>query len=774
MRQCAQETNPVAQLLDEAWGEAPTEVRTQLLRDGGLDHHRLGVTITEMEAFLDDIIWPSAYTRDDETYDGDLLWVSQQYGELVPGHGEELCYDLIAWIRQVQQMPHVLGGHRECEGLYFRVGTQCGKPRYESKSGAVIHFDLHEESWVMHNRNKDVCFRSGSQPVGSGHPKHGPPSYGWCPSCSTANSPVDAPQVFYDYVDFSAAELIIAKRQRDRKQDRQGHPSTSAPILMGGSGVGPATDFLSHVQAEHFDKTKQAMHLLSNAEFPVPWVCLAIIGGLMFVFCVLVQTDKDFWLKDPIDHKLISLLMAGFFMLTPVAITKVRTWNTGDTDKHRIWSDVMCLRQCQKDFDLGRVAETIKSIGSTTMFLDPLPGSTSPALITRIFCIFEIFSTMQYDEKNLHAVVSPGGYFSTMPTDIERVSIAYAESRNQHEKDAIMDRIANWAHWHEDKEGKVAKTQASMRHLGVACVNSMLKNILGQAFYRAETRFLRQNVWAIFFIKTLVFVLSLYLELREAGKLGWSGVHHLQHMTPRPVCVAVLEHEVESYYEFFWTKFEHVRPPLISVTATSVYCACLIHCLVEIKTPRHGMGVREAMKHMWLRCVRGTWTSQYFIFFMLFHEACICTLYLCMHKKECIKYRPIVMVCNSLIFLFPHCCVYRVVRHVMLQLPGSLMPSQTSVLHIGRFIVRKRDVLIATTIDVFIMMFYFLCGADVLEASILFSFILMFCCFFVIESTHVRSPPPPPTTNGNLHFWDEEGEPKSWSYGTFDQKTLTT
>eukprot|EP00419_Tripos_fusus_P041412 CAMPEP_0172795270 /NCGR_PEP_ID=MMETSP1074-20121228/210399_1 /TAXON_ID=2916 /ORGANISM="Ceratium fusus, Strain PA161109" /LENGTH=183 /DNA_ID=CAMNT_0013632357 /DNA_START=291 /DNA_END=839 /DNA_ORIENTATION=+ len=183
------------------------------------------------------------------------------------------------------------------------------------------------------------------------------------------------------------------------------------------------------------------------------------------------------------------------------------------------------------------------------MFLDPLPGSTSPALITRIFCIFEIFSTMQFDKK-LKAVVSPGGYFSTMPKDIEHVSIAYAESRNQHEKDAIMERIGHWAE--AEAESGCARTLSSLERQGVKRVNKMIVSDLKDAFMDAEVAIIRQNSWAVFFIKTLVFLLSLYMELKKAGKLDWSGIHHLQHLTPRPLCVAVLEHDVVSYHDFFW------------------------------------------------------------------------------------------------------------------------------------------------------------------------------------------------------------------------------
>lgn len=486
----------------------------------------------------------------------------------------------------------------------------------------------------------------------------------------------------------------------------------------------------------------------------------------MFVFCVMVALDRQFWRERyTSDYCFITLLMVGFFMLTPFTYAKVRTWATGEVGDHRIWSDVMCLRQCQKDFDLGRVSETIKAIGNTTMFLDPLPGSTSPALMTRIFCIFEIFSTMQYDIK-LKAVVSPGGYFSTMPRDIERVSIAYAESRCQKEKDAIMDRIATWAN--QNKSDKSTRSRDSLQRRGVAHVNEMLVTYLRDAFVKAEARVLRRNVWLVFFIKTLALVLSLYLELREAGQLSWSGVVHLQHLTPRPLCVAVLEHNVESYHEFFMTKNEHVRGPLVSVTAICLYCACLVHCLVEIKTTKDTHSVLATCWGMWQRTVKAIFTSGTLMVFMLFHEACICTLYLCMHKTQCIKFRPIVFACNLLIFLFPHCCVYRGIRIMMVQLPPSIIPSQTSVLHIGRLIIRKRDLLIASLLDAVIMFNYWVMGADVLEGTAMFSFIVMLCFLFVIESTHVRSPPRPPLDHGRLEFGSGQVEHKSGSYGTCD------
>jgi hypothetical protein len=52
------------------------------------------------------------------------------------------------------------------------------------------------------------------------------------------------------------------------------------------------------------------------------------------------------------------------------------------------WIDLFCLRQCQKDFNLGAVISLVKQIGCTVAEIDP-----DLKYVGRTFCVFEVYAS---------------------------------------------------------------------------------------------------------------------------------------------------------------------------------------------------------------------------------------------------------------------------------------------------------------------------------------------------------------------------------------------
>eukprot|EP00929_Paragymnodinium_shiwhaense_P102633 TRINITY_DN65843_c0_g1_i1.p1 TRINITY_DN65843_c0_g1~~TRINITY_DN65843_c0_g1_i1.p1 ORF type:complete len:287 (-),score=16.46 TRINITY_DN65843_c0_g1_i1:82-864(-) len=106
----------------------------------------------------------------------------------------------------------------------------------------------------------------------------------------------------------------------------------------------------------------------------------------------------------------------------------------------RFFVDYVSLRQCQSDFSLPGVMETIETIGTTLMCLH----SDAQSYFKRSFCVFEVFATVAGHGRLMAFVKADVGFVREMHDSMEEdVDVLKAQTRDPADKQAIDAYIAS-------------------------------------------------------------------------------------------------------------------------------------------------------------------------------------------------------------------------------------------------------------------------------------------------------------------------------------------
>jgi len=105
-----------------------------------------------------------------------------------------------------------------------------------------------------------------------------------------------------------------------------------------------------------------------------------------------------------------------------------------------IWVDYFCLRQCLSDFDPPKIRAAIGVFGDTRAGLSILPGKKIPEMLTRVWCGYEIYSSILQKAK-VHCVASHHEVLWELRDDDFYFDLAKCEATNPADKEQLMEHL---------------------------------------------------------------------------------------------------------------------------------------------------------------------------------------------------------------------------------------------------------------------------------------------------------------------------------------------
>lgn len=102
--------------------------------------------------------------------------------------------------------------------------------------------------------------------------------------------------------------------------------------------------------------------------------------------------------------------------------------------------DYFCLRQCLSDFDPPKIRAAIGVFGNTVIGLSLLPGKKIPEMLTRVWCGYEIYSTI-LQKANVGCVAAHGEVLGELRDNDAYFDLAKCEATNPAHKEQLMEHL---------------------------------------------------------------------------------------------------------------------------------------------------------------------------------------------------------------------------------------------------------------------------------------------------------------------------------------------